>query len=134
MDETVGEIDYGDAQKLVQGNYLDAPDISQEVHVLEETDDVDGNAEIRHIINVIKEKVRLGASYKDIVILTRNTRDNEDYRKMLSEAELPVYVNNRTGYLDTIEERTMISILSIIDNQLQDDQYLGKMLRYQCDF
>lgn len=134
MDETVGEIDYDDTQKLVQGNYLDAPDIRQEVHLLEETDDVDGNAEIRHIIDVIKEKVRSGAKYKDIVILTRNTRDNEDYRKMLGEAELPVYVNNRTGYLDTLEVRTLLSILSIIDNPLQDDHFVGTMRLPQFDF
>lgn len=134
MDETVGEIDYDDAQKLVQGNYLDAPDICQEVHVLEDTDDIDGNAEIRHIIDVIKEKIRQGTSYKDIVILTRNTRDNDDYRKMLSEAELPVYVNNRTGYLDTLEVRTLLSILSIIDNPLQDDHFVGTLRLPQFDF
>ena len=134
MDETVGEIDYDDAQKLVQGNYLDAPDTRQEVHVLEETDNIDGNAEIRHIIDVVKEKVRRGGRYKDIVILTRNTRDNEDYRKMLSEAELPVYVNNRTGYLDTLEVRTLLSILSIIDNPLQDDHFVGTMRLPQFDF
>ena len=134
MDAAVGEIEYDDAQKLIQGNYLDAPEISQEVHVLEDADDIDGNAEIRHIIDVIKEKVRGGADYKDIVILTRNTRDNEDYRKMLSEAELPVYVNNRTGYLDTLEVRTLLSILSIIDNPLQDDHFVGTMRLPQFDF
>src|SRR5699024_6908703 len=65
---------------------------------------------------------------------TRNTRDNEDYRKMLSEAELPVYVNNRTGYLDTLEVRTLLSILSIIDNPLQDDHFVGTMRLPQFDF
>lgn len=134
MDSTVGEIDYDEGQRLVQGNYLDAPEIRQEVHILENADEIDGNTEIRHIINVIKEKVRQGANYKDIVILTRNTRDNEDYRKMLSEAELPVYVNNRTGYLDTLEVRTLLSILSIIDNPLQDDHFVGTMRLPQFDF
>lgn len=134
MDTTVGEIDYDDGQKLVQGNYLDAPDTSQEVHVLEDAEGIDGNVEIRHIIDVIKDKVRRGVNYKDIVILTRNTRDNDDYRKMLSEAELPVYVNNRTGYLDTLEVRTLLSILSIIDNPLQDDHFVGTMRLPQFDF
>ncbi len=134
MDETVGEIEYDDTQKLVQGNYLDAPEIRQEVHVIENTDEVEGNAEIRHIIDVIKDKVSRGVNYKDIVILTRNTTDNEDYRRMLSEADLPVYVNNRTGYLDTLEVRSLLSILSIIDNPLQDDHFTGTMRLPQFDF
>ncbi|SOC45034.1 DNA helicase/exodeoxyribonuclease V subunit A [Salinicoccus kekensis] len=134
MDETVGEIEYDDTQKLVQGNYLDAPEIRQELHVIEEADEIEGNAEIRHIIDVIKEKVSRGADYRDIVILTRNTTDNEDYRKMLSEAGLPVYVNNRTGYLDTLEVRSLLSILSIIDNPLQDDHFTGTMRLPQFDF
>src|SRR5699024_11984656 len=41
--------------------------------------------------------------------------------------ELPVFVNNRSGYLDTLEIRTMISILSVIDNPLQDDHLVGMM-------
>ncbi|WP_245772771.1 helicase-exonuclease AddAB subunit AddA [Lacicoccus alkaliphilus] len=134
MDETVGEIEYDETQKLVQGNYLDAPPVRQEVHVLEEAEDFRGNAEISHIIDVIKEKVRQGVRYKDIVILTRNTRDNEDYRRMLSEADLPVYVNNRTGYLDTLEVRSLLSILSIIDNPLQDDHFVGTMRLPQFHF
>src|SRR5699024_6558525 len=67
------------------------------------------------------------ADYRDIVILTRNTRDNENYRRLLSEAELPVFVNNRSGYLDTLEIRTMICIRSGIDNSLQDDHLAGLM-------
>src|SRR5699024_5297332 len=84
-------------------------------------------AEIHHIVDVVKNLIAAGAEYRDIVILTRNTRDNDSYRKILGEAEMPVFVNNRSGYLDTLEIRTMISILSVIDNPLQDDHLVGMM-------
>lgn len=127
MDREVGEISYDDTHRLVQGNYLEEAPLPSECHIIENRAEYGGDAEIKHIINVIRELVRKGADYRDIVILTRNTRDNENYRRLLSEAELPVFVNNRSGYLDTLEIRTMISILSVIDNPLQDDHLVGMM-------
>lgn len=134
MDEEVGEIVYDDGHHLVQGNYLNDAPMTQEVHLIEHTEEMDDNAEIRHIISEIKKKVEAGVSYNDIVILTRNSRDNDVYRKLLSEAELPVYVNNRSGYLDTLEIRTMLSILSVVDNPLQDDHLVGMMRLPMFDF
>lgn len=134
MDEEVGEIVYDENHQLVQGNYLNDEPLLQEIHIIEETDTLGDNAEIRHIVREIKDKVRKGADYNDIVILTRNSRDNETYRKLLSEADLPVYVNNRSGYLDTLEIRTMLSILSVIDNPLQDDHLTGMMRLPMFDF
>lgn len=134
MDEEVGEIVYDDHHQLVQGSYLNEPPVPQEVHVIENADELDDNAEIRHIVEEIKKRVAAGASYNDIVILTRNSRDNDVYRKLLSEADLPVYVNNRSGYLDTLEIRTMLSIMSVIDNPLQDDHLVGMMRLPMFDF
>src|SRR5699024_10936821 len=107
------------------GNYLEEAPLPSECHIIENRAEYGGGAEMKHIINVIREHVRKGADYRDIVILTRNTRDNENYRRLLSEAELTVFVNNRSGYLDTLVIRTMISILSVIDNPLQDDHLVG---------
>ncbi len=45
-----------------------------------------------------------------------------------------MFVNNRSGYLDTLEIRTMISILSIVDNPLQDDHLVGVMRLPMFDF
>lgn len=134
MDKEVGEINYDDTHRLVQGNYLDTPAKPSEAHIIEHKDDLGDDAEIYHIIEVIKNLIADGAEYRDIVILTRNTRDNESYRKILGEAELPVFVNNRSGYLDTLEIRTMISILSVIDNPLQDDHLVGMMRLPMFDF
>ena len=127
MDREVGEIAYDDTHRLVQGNYLEEAPLPSECHIIENKAEYGGDAEIKHIIDVVRDLVRKGAEYRDIVILTRNTRDNESYRRLLGEAELPVFVNNRSGYLDTLEIRTMISILSVIDNPLQDDHLVGMM-------
>lgn len=127
MDREVGEVEYDETHRLVQGNYLDAPPLASECHIIEDAEGKGEDAEILHIVQVVKRLRKAGADYRDIVILTRNTRDNEAYRKLLSEAELPVFVNNRSGYLDTLEIRTMISILSIVDNPLQDDHLVGVM-------
>src|SRR5699024_10352471 len=127
MDPEVGEIAYDDTHRLVQGNYLDEAPLPSECHIIENKDEYGGDAEIKHIIGVGRDLVKKGVAYRDIVILTRNTRDNESYRRLLGEAELPVFVNNRSGYLDTLEIRTMISILSVIDNPLQDEHLVGMM-------
>ncbi|WP_411843609.1 helicase-exonuclease AddAB subunit AddA [Salinicoccus sp. HZC-1] len=134
MDKEVGEISYDETHRLVQGNYLDAPPLASECHIIENKSEQGGDVEIRHIIDVVKDLAAKGVSYRDIVILTRNTRDNESYRKLLSGADLPVFVNNRSGYLDTLEIRTMISILSVIDNPLQDDHLVGMMRLPMFDF
>lgn len=134
MDKEVGEISYDATHRLVQGNYLEAPPLQSECHIIENKSEHGGDVEIKHIINVVRDLVRKGVSYRDIVILTRNTRDNESYRKLLGEADLPVFVNNRSGYLDTLEIRTMISILSVIDNPLQDDHLVGMMRLPMFDF
>lgn len=134
MDKEVGEISYDGTHRLVQGNYLEAPPLPSECHIIENKADHGGDVEIKHIIDVVRDLVKKGASYRDIVILTRNTKDNESYRKLLGEADLPVFVNNRSGYLDTLEIRTMISILSIIDNPLQDDHLVGVMRLPMFDF
>ena len=127
MDPEVGEIAYDDTHRLVQGNYLDEAPLPSECHIIENKAEYGSDAEIKHIIDVVRDLVKKGVAYRDIVILTRNTRDNESYRRLLGEAELPVFVNNRSGYLDTLEIRTMISILSVIDNPLQDDHLVGMM-------
>ncbi|MFB9860314.1 helicase-exonuclease AddAB subunit AddA [Salinicoccus siamensis] len=134
MDKEVGEVDYDETHRLVQGNYLDAPPLASECHIIENAEGAGSDAEILHIAEIVRKLRKKGVDYQDIVILTRNTRDNEAYRKLLSAAELPVFVNNRSGYLDTLEIRTMISLLSIIDNPLQDDHLVGVMRLPMFDF
>jgi len=59
--------------------------------------------------------------YKDIVILLRATSAWAPvFVEELKTAGVPVYADTGTGYFDTTEIKTMLSLLQVIDNPLQD--------------
>ena len=59
--------------------------------------------------------------YKDIVILLRSTKNwSELFLEELGSEGIPVYADTGTGYFETIEIRTMMSLLQVIDNPRQD--------------
>ncbi len=68
-----------------------------------------------------KKKTYRDLQYKDIVILLRATMAIAPiYEKELIEKSIPVFSDSGTEYLDSIEIQTIMSLLKIIDNQLQD--------------
>jgi len=61
------------------------------------------------------------AEYRDIVILLRATRNWSDvFTDELSAMGIPVYADTEVGYFKTVEVETILSLLQIIDNPLQD--------------
>ena len=59
--------------------------------------------------------------YKDIVILLRATKNwSEIFLDELGAEGIPVYADTDSGYFESIEIRTIMSLLKIIDNPLQD--------------
>lgn len=59
--------------------------------------------------------------YKDIVILLRSTAvQSPIYEKELSDLEIPVFSDSSSEYLNSIEIQTIMSVLRIIDNPMQD--------------
>ncbi len=59
--------------------------------------------------------------YGDMVILLRSmTGWSELFLKVLTEAGIPAHTSSRTGYFGTLEIRTILSMLSMLDNPLQD--------------
>ena len=59
--------------------------------------------------------------FKDIVILLRATKNwSEVFLEELGSQGIPVYADTGTGYFETIEIRTIMSLLKIIDNPMQD--------------
>ena len=68
-----------------------------------------------------KKKGYRKATYKDIVILLRTTSNVAPiYEKELSELNIPVFSDSSAEYLDSIEIQTIMSVLKIINNPLQD--------------
>ncbi len=59
--------------------------------------------------------------FKDIVILLRSISGWADtFSRVLAEAGIPAHTASRTGYFGAIEIQTILSLLSILDNPLQD--------------
>jgi helicase-exonuclease AddAB, AddA subunit, Firmicutes type len=68
-----------------------------------------------------KQKCYRKAEYKDIVILLRTTRNWADvFAEELALQGIPAFTDAGSGYFKTVEIQTMISLLQIIDNPLQD--------------
>ncbi len=89
--------------------------------------------EARFVANKIQELLKSGYMIydkkigyrpikpKDIVILLRATSTVAPiYEKELSDLNLPVFSDNSTSYLESVEIETILSVLKIIDNPLQD--------------
>ena len=60
-------------------------------------------------------------TYKDIVILLRSTTDlSPIYEKEISDLGMPVYSETSSEYLNSVEIQTIMAVLKIIDNPMQD--------------
>lgn len=61
------------------------------------------------------------ANYRDIVILLRSVSGWADtFARVLAEEGIPAHTTSKTGYFETVEIQTILSVLSILDNPLQD--------------
>ena len=68
-----------------------------------------------------KEKQAHPAQYRDIVILLRTMSNWADvFADTLAAEGIPVHTETHTGYFSTIEIRTILNLLRIIDNPRQD--------------
>lgn len=60
-------------------------------------------------------------TYKDIVILLRATKNwSEVFLDELGMAGIPAYADTGSGYFESIEIRTIMALLKVIDNPMQD--------------
>ena len=163
MSNELGDIDYDEGEYLNLGasypeekqdlntqiHIIDVKDEEEEQENLEEIDEriEDVELEARFVANKIKElkesnfKIWDGKKeeyrdikYKDIVILLRSTSSLAPiYEQELLNLEIPVFSDSSQEYLDSIEIQTIMSLLKIIDNPMQDialvtvlRSYIGK--------
>ena len=75
------------------------------------------------------------AQFKDIVILMRTTKNWAGvFAEELSLQGIPVFTDAGTGYFRTVEISTVLSLLQIIDNPLQDIPLLAVLRSPICGF
>ena len=68
-----------------------------------------------------KQETYRDIQYKDIVILLRSTANTAPiYEQEILNLQMPVFSDSSQEYLDSIEIQTIMSLLKIIDNPIQD--------------
>ena len=92
------------------------------VNLSEEDEQIDNvGLEANLLCKKIKELKEQGISYKEMVVLLRSTSNVAPvYEKEMINQGIPVYSDTASEYLESIEIDTIISLLKIIDNPLQD--------------
>lgn len=122
----------------IELNILDKSTEVEEEVLIEEEDLGTINLEARIVANRIKELLSnkdgkvfkvldkgtgeyRPVTYKDIVILLRATKNwSEVFLDELGAEGIPVYADTESGYFESIEIRTIMSLLKVIDNPMQD--------------
>lgn len=137
MDNTVGDIDYNEEQKLYYGAPYDEAAQTTECHIINKEHIEIENPEshfiaqkIKHIIEHeqvydSKTKTYRNATYKDIAILERSFSNAVSHMQVLKAYQIPFHVSSREGYFKTDEIDTILSFLRVIDNPLQDIPLAG---------
>lgn len=143
MSTQIGNIDYNDRVKLYKGSIYDNKKLS-EIHLIETSGTETTNDELKELSSTeiearyIGEKIKSiiygkekiidkvtnkerDINYSDIVIISRSLSNNINILiEVLQNMDIPAYSNLNTGFFDSIEIMTIISLIQIIDNPLQD--------------
>ena len=145
MSEDVGGIPYDDRAALYPGAvYPENEDCDSELLLVEKPDkgeELDAKqAEALAIAGKIKElrgSFRVldresgglrEARYSDMVILLRtNSGWDEEFKEVLEQEGIPVYIASKTGYFAASEVQELLNFLRILDNPSQDIPLFGVM-------
>ena len=132
MSRKLGEIEYTKEEALNLGASFEETslDLQTELNIIEteelldeEADEVIENAalEARLVAKKIKELNLTGIPFKNMTILLRSPKAVASiFEKELMDEKIPVFSDITTEYLNTIEIDTIMSLLKVIDNPLQD--------------
>ena len=136
------EIDIIDLLEDEEENLKESYNENEENSEDERIEDVE--LEARFVANKIKELIDnkfqvwdrkkekyIDISYKDIVILLRSTSNIASvYEQELLNLDLPVFSDSSQEYLESIEIETIMNLLRIIDNPMQDIPLVSVMRSY----
>ncbi|MBR5262644.1 MAG: helicase-exonuclease AddAB subunit AddA [Clostridia bacterium] len=145
MSAQAGEIDYDEREALVAAASYDECDFPQaELHIVSSSEDgrrVSRELEAQHIAKTINSIIESGmlisekgssrpVTYRDFCILMRATGGGraELYADVLARNCIPAYVSNKAGFFASTEISTMLNLMRITDNPLQDVPLLAVML------
>ena len=120
-----------EADSYIEKNY-EEDDEDEEEDELEHIENIELEAKYvaKKIKKLIESKYQVydrkaetfrDVTYKDIAILLRSTKDKASvFEQELMNLNLPVFADSNQEYLDSIEIQTIMSVLKVIDNPMQD--------------
>ncbi len=135
MSPQVGELEYGAGEALVPGaQYPKYPAAGCELRLLNGENAEDTSVlEAEYVAHRIQQLLREGYQVTekdgkmrplrmgDVCILLRATKNKaEIYRRALAERGLHGITDGTCGYLDTLEISSVLALLQVVDNPLQD--------------
>ena len=145
MSKTIGGIDYDERAALYPGAVYGENEGCESELLLAEKPGSDSElgakqAEARVIAAKIRE-LKMGfkvtdkesgelrpAKFSDMVILLRsNSGWDEEFKEVLEEEGIPVYITSRTGYFAAVEVQELLQFLRVLDNPTQDIPLFGVM-------
>lgn len=128
------EIDIIDIKEDDETNINSYEKEDQEEQIMPEERIENIELEARFVANKIKDLIKnkyqvfdrktkkfRNITYKDIVILLRSTKDKANvFEREIIKLNMPVFSDTSQAYLDSIEIETVMSVLKVIDNPIQD--------------
>ncbi len=142
MSSKVGEIDYNRDEFLNYGaDYSKSSVPSAQIKILQNTKgaEFDEN-EALYIAKTIRSKVESGEmvkdgdcyrpiQYGDFAILLRSVKNHiQKYNAVLTAFGIPVIADNASNLFESNEIKILLSLLSVIDNPMQDIPLLSVMM------
>jgi len=143
MSRQTSGIDYNDDEALVAAaDYDEADFVQTELHIVGDLNNnrkISREYEAQHIADKINEMISSGmlvkdsdgyrpVKYKDFCILMRSAKGRaEKYADILTKNNIPVFLPDKAGFFSSIEISTMINLIRVIDNPIQDIPLLAIM-------
>lgn len=145
MSEKAGGLEYDEKEALVAAASYEDCDFSQaELHIVGSLDDgssVSREIEAQHIADTINEIIKSGMSvtdkngcrpvtFRDFCVLMKAVDGGkaEIYADVMAANNIPAYVSSKTGFFASTEISTIVNLMRVTDNPVQDIPLLAVML------
>ena len=124
IEKSDNNLEYDDEESDIDYNLSDLSDAEVEANMVAD--------KIKKLIEGTTYDAKRGEfrdiKYSDIVILFRAAKNWANvFEEVFTKENIPVYVDDNSGYFDVLEVKTFLNLLSIIDNKRQDLPLLSIM-------
>lgn len=123
-----GECEFPQAELHIIGSLEDGARVSRELEAQHIADTI--NSIIKSRMLVTEKDTQRPVTYRDFCVLMRATGGGraELYADVLARNNIPAYVSNKAGFFASTEISTMLNLMRVTDNPLQDIPLLAVML------